>query len=125
MLFAEQLQLALMSAEELVHEPDLGVPLGLALHGLSLLSQVILPDSSFSLTASSRRHTRLFGSKRRSEGGYSAYLGNLLAAQRGAALSFAVCRLFDASNAVPHAFVCAVYCVTPVSYTHLTLPTKA
>lgn len=89
MLFAEQFQLALMSAEELVHEPDLGVPLGLALHGLSLLSQVILPDSSFSLTASSRRHTRLFGSKRRSEGGYSAYLGNLLAAQRGAALSFA------------------------------------
>ena len=46
MLFAEQLQLALMSAEELVHEPDLGVPLGLALHGLSLLSQVILPDLS-------------------------------------------------------------------------------
>ena len=100
-----------MELEQAVYAPELGVPIALTLHALSLLSQLMLPGSAFALPGVSsnykppsqrRGHTRLFSDRRRGDAGkgYSAYLGRMLAAQRTAALTYTVRR---SSYAVAHA----------------------
>ncbi|KAL4400694.1 exit from mitosis regulator [Malassezia pachydermatis] len=85
-----------MDLASFLHQTSMGLPMGLLLHALSLLSQVMLPDSSFSLRAASRpshRASSLFASKRREadmhgQHAYSARLGHMILAQRVAALQF-------------------------------------
>lgn len=90
-----------MELEQAIYSPELGVPIGIALHALSLLSQVMLPGSSFALpfvsstyapSSQRRGKTHLFSQHRRSDDrkSYSAHLGRLLAAQRMAAQRYAV-----------------------------------
>ncbi|WFC96615.1 hypothetical protein MBRA1_003276 [Malassezia brasiliensis] len=90
-----------MELEQAIYSPELGVPMAIALHALSLLSQVMLPGSSFALpfvsstyapSSQRRGKTRLFSQNRRSDDrkSYSAHLGRLLAAQRMAAQRYAV-----------------------------------
>ncbi|WFD44593.1 hypothetical protein MPSI1_003261 [Malassezia psittaci] len=90
-----------MELEQAIMSPELGIPAAIVLHGLSLLSQLMLPNSSFttySRAATSSTEMRngnrvkkpLFTSNRRnnSQKSYSAYLGQVLARQRRAALSY-------------------------------------
>lgn len=87
-----------MELAAFLHEPDLGVPVGMFLHLLSLLSQVMLPDSSFSLRSAQTQHyrsSRLFaGAKHASDArgarGYTNHLGKMIMAQRTAALQYTV-----------------------------------
>ncbi|KAI3623202.1 hypothetical protein CBS14141_003985 [Malassezia furfur] len=89
-----------MELEQAVYSPELGVPIAIALHALSLLSQIMLPGSSFAIpfvsltyapSSQLRGKTHLFSQHRRSDGrkSYSAHLGRLLAAQRMAAQRYA------------------------------------
>lgn len=105
-----------MDLASFLHQTSMGLPMGLLLHALSLLSQVMLPDSSFSLRAASRpshRASLLFASKRRDadmhgQHAYSARLGHMILAQRVAALQFTV-RLFFANCSLaccPWSFSC-------------------
>ncbi|WFD00531.1 hypothetical protein MYAM1_003280 [Malassezia yamatoensis] len=90
-----------MELDQAIMSPDLGVPAAIVLHALSLLSQLMLPNSSFttfSSTSTTNAEIRngnrvkkpLFTSNRRtnSQKSYSAYLGQVLARQRRAALSY-------------------------------------
>lgn len=103
-----------MELEQAVYSPELGVPIAIALHALSLLSQIMLPGSSFAIpfvsstyapSSQLRGKTHLFSQHRRSDDrkSYSAHLGRLLAAQRMAAQRYAVRRTTDP---VACAFAC-------------------
>lgn len=85
-----------MDMGNLIHEPEMGVPLGAVLHIASLVSQIMLPGTSFLYTRDSmQRHPRshLFAPYRghRSadqRGSYSAYIGQLILKQRNAAFLY-------------------------------------
>ena len=90
--YAQSLQ---MSVEELLQQPELGVPIAVGLHAASLAAQVMLPGSPFSvpLVSSSyvppsqrRGQSRLFATRPRADHSYGAVLGRTLAMQRSAAL---------------------------------------
>lgn len=85
-----------MDIGSLIHEPGMGVPLGAVLHVASLVSQLMLPGTSFLYTRDSmQRHPRsyLFAPYRGhrttdQRGSYSAYLGQLILKQRTAAFLY-------------------------------------
>ena len=85
-----------MDMGDLIHEPEMSVPLGAVLHVASLVSQLLLPGTSFLYTRDSmERHPRshLFASHRglrakHQEGSYSAYIGQLILKQRTAGFLF-------------------------------------
>ncbi|WFD19654.1 hypothetical protein MCAP1_001890 [Malassezia caprae] len=97
-----------MDLQAFVHKPELGVPVGLFLHALSLLAQLLLPGSSFSggrRSAGSLRHSsHLFASHKRQVSdasgvrAHTEHLSRLILSQRHAAqrwtsrlLSIALC----------------------------------
>ncbi|PKI84808.1 hypothetical protein MVES_000868 [Malassezia vespertilionis] len=76
-----------MELDDVVHEPRMGVPIGIALHLFSLLSQVILPGSAlyFPGITPKAKPVHLFAPK---GNGYAAYLARVVAEQRRAALLY-------------------------------------
>ena len=90
-----------MDLQAFVHKPELGVPVGLFLHVLSLLAQLLLPGSSFSggrRSAGALRHSsHLFASHKRytsdasSVRAYTEHLSRMILSQRHAAQRWTVC----------------------------------
>ena len=89
------LQSAQMSLEELIQEPEFGVPIAIGLHVASLAAQVMLPGSPYAIPLFSspyvpppqrKGHSRLFAARPKAQHGYSAVLGRTIAIQRSAAL---------------------------------------
>ncbi|WFD26629.1 hypothetical protein MNAN1_001612 [Malassezia nana] len=84
-----------MDLQAFVHKPELGVPVGLFLHALSLLAQLLLPGSSFGSrrrSAGALRHSsHLFASYKRAASepkgvrAYTEHLSRLIVSQRHAA----------------------------------------
>jgi len=89
-----------MDLQTFVHNPELGVPVGLFLHVLSLLAQLLLPGSSFSggrRSAGALRHSsHLFASHKRqvpdTSGvrAYTEHLSRMILSQRHAAQRWTV-----------------------------------
>lgn len=91
-----------MDLEALVHEQEMGCPIGACMHVISLGSQLLLPGTSFLFTQQSMQrqaHSHLFASPpstaRRpndshAAGSYSTYIGRLVVQRRTAALSYMV-----------------------------------
>ena len=91
-----------MDLEALVHEQEMGCPIGACMHVISLGSQLLLPGTSFLFTQQSlqrQAHSHLFASPpstaRRpndshAAGSYSTYIDRLVVQRRTAALSYMV-----------------------------------
>ncbi|WFD34636.1 hypothetical protein MCUN1_001477 [Malassezia cuniculi] len=84
-----------MALEELIQQPELGVPIAVGLHVASLVAQILLPGSPFAIPFVSssyvppsqrRGQSKLFATRPHAEHGYGAVLGRTLAVQRSAAL---------------------------------------
>jgi len=91
-----------MDLEALLHEKEMGCPIGACMHVISLGSQLLLPGTSFLFTQQSMQrqaHSHLFASPpstaRHSNDShcvrsYSTYIGRLVVQRRTAALSYMV-----------------------------------
>lgn len=90
-----------MDLQSFVHRPELGVPVGVFLHVLSLLAQLLLPGSAFSggrRSAGTLRHaSHLFASHTRPTSdtsgvkAYTEHLRRMILSQRHAAQRYTVC----------------------------------
>lgn len=95
-ILVERLQSLWMDIESLIHKPEMGVPIGVVMHAASLLSQLLLPGTSFLNTRESmHRHARskLFAPRSRFANAhdshtYSAYIGRLVMQRRTAMLVY-------------------------------------